>query len=101
MAHPLAIKERLGHSSITVTLDQYGHLLPSLDEALTEGLEETYRAAQSKARGPAGGQQLRPAAGEGGRHRLSPAPFQSGWRDLNPRPSVPQTDALTKLRHSP
>jgi hypothetical protein len=25
----------------------------------------------------------------------------SGWRDLNPRPSVPQTDALTKLRHSP
>lgn len=25
----------------------------------------------------------------------------SGWRDSNPRPSVPQTDALTKLRHSP
>jgi hypothetical protein len=23
-AHPLAIKERLGHSSTTVTLDQYG-----------------------------------------------------------------------------
>ncbi len=44
-AHPLAIKERLGHCSITVTLDQYGHLLPSLDEALTEGLESTYREA--------------------------------------------------------
>ncbi|HEY5154421.1 MAG TPA: site-specific integrase, partial [Acidimicrobiales bacterium] len=44
-AHPLAIKERLGHSSITVTLDQYGHLLPSLDEALTDGLESTYRKA--------------------------------------------------------
>ena len=26
---------------------------------------------------------------------------QSGCRDLNPGPSVPQTDALTKLRHSP
>ncbi len=25
----------------------------------------------------------------------------SGWGDLNSRPSVPQTDALTKLRHSP
>ncbi|MEY2967420.1 MAG: hypothetical protein RIQ64_47 [Actinomycetota bacterium] len=25
----------------------------------------------------------------------------SGWRDLNPRPLVPQTSALTKLRHSP
>ncbi len=46
-AHPLAIKERLGHSSITVTLDQYGHLLPSLDEALTEGLERAYREARA------------------------------------------------------
>ncbi len=25
----------------------------------------------------------------------------SGCRDSNPGPSVPQTDALTKLRHSP
>jgi integrase len=44
-AHPKAMQERLGHSSITVTLDRYGHLFPSLDEALTEGLEGTYRAA--------------------------------------------------------
>jgi integrase len=42
-AHPKAIMERLGHSSIQVTLDRYGHLLPSLDESLTEGLERTYR----------------------------------------------------------
>jgi hypothetical protein len=27
--------------------------------------------------------------------------FWSGRRDLNPRPSVPQTDTLTKLRHVP
>ena len=44
-AHPMAIKERLGHSSITVTLDQYGHLMPSIDEALADGLESTYREA--------------------------------------------------------
>ena len=25
----------------------------------------------------------------------------SGWGDLNPRPSVPKTDALTKLRYTP
>jgi hypothetical protein len=37
--------ERLGHSSVTVSLDRYGHLLPSLDEALTDGLESTYREA--------------------------------------------------------
>jgi integrase len=44
-AHPKAIMERLGHSSIQVTLDRYGHLLPSLDEALTDGLEATYHAS--------------------------------------------------------
>jgi integrase len=41
-AHPRAIMERLGHSSITVCLDRYGHLFPSLDEALTEGLNSTW-----------------------------------------------------------
>jgi hypothetical protein len=37
--------ERLGHSSITVTLNTYGHLLPSIDEALTERLDSAYTAA--------------------------------------------------------
>ena len=46
-AHPKAMMERLGHSSVTVTLDRYGHLLPSLDEALVDGLERTYRDAIS------------------------------------------------------
>ena len=43
--HPKAVMERLGHSSITVTLDRYGHLFPTLDDALTAGLDETIRAA--------------------------------------------------------
>jgi hypothetical protein len=33
---------RLGHSSISTTMNVYGHLLPSLDEQLTSGLERTY-----------------------------------------------------------
>ena len=37
--------ERLGHSSITVTLDRYGHLFPTLDDALTAGLNERIRSA--------------------------------------------------------
>src|SRR5207302_3117686 len=45
-AHPKAIMERLGHSSIQVALDRYGHLFPGLDEALTDGLEATYRASR-------------------------------------------------------
>jgi integrase len=46
-AHPKAIQERLGHSSITVTIDVYGHLFPSIDQALTARLDETFRAARS------------------------------------------------------
>jgi integrase len=45
-AHPKAIQERLGHSSITVTLDRYGHLFPELDESLTTRLDALYRAAR-------------------------------------------------------
>jgi len=47
-AHLLAVKERLGHSTITVTADRYGHLLPSLEAALTVKLDETYRAAAGR-----------------------------------------------------
>jgi integrase len=35
-AHPKAIQTRMGHSSINVTLDRYGHLFPELDEAFGE-----------------------------------------------------------------
>ena len=48
-AHPKAIQERLGHSSITVTLDRYGHLFPKLDEALTDRLDGLHTEAVSVA----------------------------------------------------
>jgi integrase len=51
-AHPKAIMERLGHSSIQVTLDRYGHLFPGLDEALTDELEATYRASVTQQTSP-------------------------------------------------
>jgi integrase len=44
-AHLLAVKERLGHSTIQVTADRYGHLFPSLEAALTDRLDDAYRAA--------------------------------------------------------
>ena len=46
-AHPKVIQERLGHSSITVTMDVYGHLFPSLAEALTERLDEVFQEARA------------------------------------------------------
>jgi integrase len=39
-AHPKAIQARLGHASITTTLNLYGHLFPSLDVELAERLDD-------------------------------------------------------------
>ncbi len=44
-AHAKAIQARMGHSSVTITLDRYGHLLPSLDEQIADGLDRMYREA--------------------------------------------------------
>jgi integrase len=38
-AHPKAIQARMGHASIQVTLDRYGHLFPEMDEQLAAGLD--------------------------------------------------------------
>ena len=42
-AHPREIMARLGHASITTTLNTYGHLWPSLGDKLDEALEDAYR----------------------------------------------------------
>ena len=44
-AHPKAIQARIGHSSVQVTLDRYGHLFPELDAAIADGLEGAFRAS--------------------------------------------------------
>jgi integrase len=44
-AHPKAIQARLGHASITTTLNLYGHLFPGLDEDLADRLGDA-RAAR-------------------------------------------------------
>ncbi len=46
-AHAKVIMDRLGHSSITVTLNTFGHLLPSLDGELTDRLDATWRRARA------------------------------------------------------
>jgi integrase len=37
--HPKIVSERLGHASITLTLDTYSHVLPSMQQAATAKLE--------------------------------------------------------------
>jgi integrase len=46
-AHPKLIQARLGHSSITTTLDRYGHLFPSVEEALADALDVTFNNAST------------------------------------------------------
>jgi hypothetical protein len=38
----------MGHSSINVTLDRYGHLFPELDEAIAASFAERLAAATAK-----------------------------------------------------
>lgn len=49
-AHPKAIQARMGHSSINVTLDRYGHLFPELDEAIATSFGERFSAARARRR---------------------------------------------------
>jgi integrase len=46
-AHVREIAARLGHSNPMVTMRVYAHILPSLDERLSDGLEQTFRATVS------------------------------------------------------
>lgn len=45
-AHPRAIMERMGHSTIQVTLGTYGHVFPSLEASLTQAPDDVYRTAE-------------------------------------------------------
>lgn len=47
-AHAKVIADRLGHSSPTVTMKVYAHILPSLGGRVTSGLEETFRRARAE-----------------------------------------------------
>ena len=47
-AHPRAMMERLGHSTIQVTLGTYGHLFPGLEEHLDGALNEMFNSAASR-----------------------------------------------------
>ncbi len=45
-AHPKEIAERLGHTTISITMDTYGHIFPSRDMALALALDGVLRAAR-------------------------------------------------------
>jgi len=54
--HPKAIQTRLGHSSIQVTIDRYGHLMDGLDDQTADRLD----AIAQSSRGPGVAQATEP-----------------------------------------
>lgn len=59
-AHPKIIQERLGHASITTTMNRYGHLFDGLDAGLIDGLD----AAHDEAANPPNNVRQLPGQGE-------------------------------------
>jgi integrase len=50
--HPMAVKEMMGHSSIKVTYDVYGHLFPTMHQAGIAAVEAAFRDSQSAKAAP-------------------------------------------------
>ena len=42
--NPKIVQERLGHSSISITLDTYSHVIPGLQKAATERFDEIFKS---------------------------------------------------------
>ena len=55
-ANPKAIQSHLGHSSIQVTFDRYGHLFPSDQEALAARMDDVFRDSLTDTRRTPDGQ---------------------------------------------
>jgi integrase len=49
-ANPKTVMERLGHSTIQMTLNVYGHLFPHLEAEITEALDAQIVEAQATRR---------------------------------------------------
>ena len=41
--HPLMVSERLGHSTVGITLDTYSHVVPALEEEAATRFEDALR----------------------------------------------------------
>jgi integrase len=50
--HPKVVQERLGHSTITLTLDTYTHLVPGMQELASSRLESLLRSSSHLCRQP-------------------------------------------------
>jgi integrase len=52
--HPKIAQERLGHSSVAITLDLYSHVLPGMQDEAAQGVDRAVRAAMERVGKPIG-----------------------------------------------
>ncbi len=45
--HPKVVQERLGHSTVTMTLDTYSHILPDMQDAAVKALDGIFRESSA------------------------------------------------------
>ena len=48
--HPKIVQERLGHSTIAITLDTYSHVSPGLQEAAAKRFDEAFTTKYNEAK---------------------------------------------------
>jgi integrase len=53
--HPKAVQAHLGHSTIAVTFDRYGHLFPDELDRLAEAMDYVFRESLAASARPGGG----------------------------------------------
>jgi integrase len=93
------VSERLGHASIAITIDTYGHVLPGLDVQAAGAVARLILGdADNESARPVGNPLATGPQGPRRRGEVKDEPAAQGWGDRgdsNPRPSGPQPDALT------
>ena len=79
-AHPKYLQAQMGHSSIRVTLDLYGHLFPDANRGVLDALDAAYGPIHTPSR------ETRRRSAQTKKSRVSGDFERRERRDSNPRP---------------
>ena len=96
--HPKVVQERLGHSNISMTLDTYSHVVPSMQKAAASKLDELFSSPAEENGCSLATEAMKPTKVA---HETNSKVhdifenFRHAQRDSNSRHSVPKTDALS------
>ena len=96
--HPKVVQERLGHSPISMTLDTYSHVMPSMQKAAAQKLDELFARPRNENGCTLAAETVestKPAHDGDSKVRDIFESFRHAQRDSNSRHSVPKTDALS------